>query len=323
MDEQHPDAVPDQRERVRPRKDKEIALEDINFVSEDLLLPGWNLGFTPGDGSGTSEAPLPDDSFANLPPGFTTPASLDEASRREVVAEGSRECGSLIQRLTEVSERRVFRTSRPKRSRGNSSVFRTRLRKESADRLSPIPELSFVRRGKGGGGWNPGFTPGDGSGTSEAPLPNDFFANLPPGFTTPASLDEASRREVVAEGSRLINEGMRVFNSTLDGSFREARLSHFKAEEIERKFIGFPNEVAVESFKDAQDYVGDFCECRGSVGRVDGSSNRGENLRALGTHRGFGGHDGTGADAADEGGEVDEPADSFGALISGYLDLDL
>ncbi|KAL0826893.1 hypothetical protein Bca101_050570 [Brassica carinata] len=55
-------------------------------------------------------------------------------------------------------------------------------------------------------GWNPGFTPGDGSGTSEAPLPNDFFTNLPPGFTTPASLDEASRREAVAEGSRLINE---------------------------------------------------------------------------------------------------------------------
>ncbi|KAF2620723.1 hypothetical protein F2Q68_00039535 [Brassica cretica] len=50
-------------------------------------------------------------------------------------------------------------------------------------------------------GWNPGFTPGDGSGTNEAPLPNDFFANLPPGFTTPASLDDASRREVVAEGN--------------------------------------------------------------------------------------------------------------------------
>ena len=90
MDEPHPDAVPDQRERFRPRKDKGIALEDRNFVSEDLPLPGWNPGFTPGDGSGTSEAPLSDDSFANLPPGFTTPASLDEASRREVVAEGSR-----------------------------------------------------------------------------------------------------------------------------------------------------------------------------------------------------------------------------------------
>uniref|UniRef100_A0A0D3BFD5 Uncharacterized protein n=1 Tax=Brassica oleracea var. oleracea TaxID=109376 RepID=A0A0D3BFD5_BRAOL len=90
MDEPHPNAVPDQRVIFRPRKDKGIALEDKKIVSEDLPLPGWNPGFTPGDGSGTNEAPLPDNFFANLPPGFTTPASLDEASRREVVAEGSR-----------------------------------------------------------------------------------------------------------------------------------------------------------------------------------------------------------------------------------------
>ncbi|KAF2590332.1 hypothetical protein F2Q70_00039025 [Brassica cretica] len=235
MDEPHPDAVPDQRERVRPRKDKGIALEDRNFVSEDLPLPGWN----------------------------------------------------------------------------------------------------------------PGFTPGDGSGTSEAPLPDDFFANLPPGITTPASLDEASKREVVAEGSRLINKGMRVFNSTLDGSFREACLSHFKAEEIERKFFRFQNEVAererrqaeshsraliraerkgrrtiasdlarratlfdaeFRSFKDAQDYVGDFHECRGSVGSLwksglmDGCAQAESmvppfegRIRVLGTYRGFGGHDGSGS----------------------------
>ncbi|KAF3548679.1 hypothetical protein DY000_02015130 [Brassica cretica] len=259
MDEPHLNAVPDQRERVRPRKDKGITLEDRNFVLEDLPLPGWN----------------------------------------------------------------------------------------------------------------PGLTPGDGSGTSEAPLPNDLFANLPPSFTTPASLDEASRREVVAEGSRLINEGMRVFNSTLDGSFREARLSHFKAEEIERKFIHFPNErkgrraIAAElarrttlfdaefrSFKDAQDYVGDFRECRGSVGTLWKSQNAdfsflSEVAEMSGLMDGcaqaesmvppiegrirelwelIGVSEDTtemGADAADEGGEVDQPADSFGASIFEYLDLDL
>ncbi|KAF2600866.1 hypothetical protein F2Q68_00011531 [Brassica cretica] len=267
MDEPHSDAVPDQRERVRPRKDKGISLEDINFVSEDLPLPGWNSGFTPGDGSGTSEAPHP----------------------------------------------------------------------------------------------------------------KDFFANLPPGFTTPVSLYEASRREVVAEGSRLINEGMRVFNSTLDGSFREACLSHFKAEEIERKFIRFQNEVAererrqaeshsrdlihaerkwrreitaelarratlfdveFRSFKDAQDYVGDFRECRGSVGTLWKSQNAdfsflSEVAEMSGLMDGCAqaesmapptegrirelwepievSEDTTeaGADAADEGGEVDQPADSF------------
>ncbi|KAF3540409.1 hypothetical protein F2Q69_00024257 [Brassica cretica] len=127
---------------------------------------------------------------------------------------------------------------------------------------------------------------------------------------------------------------MRVFNSTLERSFREARLLHFKAEEIERKFVHFQNEVAererrqaeshsraliraerkgrwmiaaelarratlfdakFRSFKDAQAYVGDFRECRSSVGQVDGSSNRGEDPRALRTHRGFGGHDGSGS----------------------------
>ncbi|KAG2292729.1 hypothetical protein Bca52824_039398 [Brassica carinata] len=56
--------------------------------------------------------------------------------------------------------------------------------------------------------WNPSFSPGERSGTSEVPLPSDFFADLPPDFTTHKSLDEESRRKVVAEGSSLINEGV-------------------------------------------------------------------------------------------------------------------
>lgn len=184
---------------------------------------------------------------------------------------------------------------------------------------------------------------------------------------------------------------MRVFNSTLDGSFREARLSHFKAEEIERKFIRFQNEVAererrqaeshsraliraerkgrrtiaaelarratlfdaeFRSFKDAQDYVGDFRECRGSVGTLWKSQNAdfsflSEVAEMSGLMDGCAQAESmvppiegrirelwepievsedtmeAGADAADEGGEVDQPADSFGTSISGYLDLDL
>ncbi|KAF3501904.1 hypothetical protein F2Q69_00041869 [Brassica cretica] len=236
MDEPHPDVVPDQRERVRPQKDKEIALEDKNFVSEDLLLPGWN--------------------------------------------------------------------------------------------------------------------PGDGSGTSEAPLPNEFFSNLPLGFTTPASLDEASRREVVAEDSRLINEGMRVFNSTLDGSFREARVSHFKAEEIERKFIHFQNEVAERERRQAESHSralirsekkgrraiaaenADFyflSEVAEMSGLMDGCAQAESMVPPIeGRIRELWepievSEDATeaGVDAADKGGEVDQAADSFGASISGELDLDL
>ncbi|KAF3488811.1 hypothetical protein F2Q69_00053827 [Brassica cretica] len=100
--------------------------------------------------------------------------------------------------------------------------------------------------------WNPSFFPGERSGTSEVPLPSDFFADLPPGFTTYKSLDEESRRKVVAEGSSLINEGMRVFNAALDGSFRESRISHFKAEEAERELFRFRKEVEEQSRRQAE-----------------------------------------------------------------------
>ncbi|KAF3514520.1 hypothetical protein F2Q69_00006483 [Brassica cretica] len=235
MDEPHPDAVPDQRERVRPRKDKGIALEDRNFVSEDLPLPGWN----------------------------------------------------------------------------------------------------------------PGFTPGDGSGTSEAPLPDDFFANLPPGFTTPASLDEAPRREVVSEGSQLINEAESHSRALIRAERKGRRMI---AAELARKATLFDAEL--RSFKDAQDYVGDFRECRGSVGTLWMSQNAdfsflSEVAEMSGLMDGCAQAESmvppiegrirelwepievsedtmeVGADAADEEGKVDQPADSFGVSMSGYLDLDL
>ncbi|CDY42435.1 BnaC02g22730D [Brassica napus] len=101
-----------------------------------------------------------------------------------------------------------------------------------------------------------------------------------------------SRRKVVAEGSSLINEGMRVFNAALDGSFRESRISHFKAEEAERELFRFRKErrgkraivaemkrraalfaTEFESFMDAQKFVGDFRECRGSVATLYESQN--------------------------------------------------
>ncbi|KAL0898708.1 hypothetical protein Bca101_082669 [Brassica carinata] len=51
MNEPAPDTVPVRRGRDRPCKDKGIAFEDGNFTSSDPLLPGWNPGFVPGDGS--------------------------------------------------------------------------------------------------------------------------------------------------------------------------------------------------------------------------------------------------------------------------------
>ncbi|KAG2242672.1 hypothetical protein Bca52824_095485, partial [Brassica carinata] len=97
-------------------------------------------------------------------------------------------------------------------------------------------------------GWNR-FHSGDGSGTSEFPLPSDFFANLPPGFTTQTSLEEESRRGVVAEGSRLINEGMRVFNR-IRRKLR-SRISHFKAEEA-RELFRLRKEVEEQNRRQAE-----------------------------------------------------------------------
>ncbi|KAF3585223.1 hypothetical protein F2Q69_00029433 [Brassica cretica] len=103
--------------------------------------------------------------------------------------------------------------------------------------------------------WNPAFSPGERSETSEVPLPSDFFADLPPGFTTHKSLDEESRRKVVAEGSSLINEfvqGMRVFNAALGRSFWESHISHFKAEEAERELFRFRKEVEEQRRRQAE-----------------------------------------------------------------------
>ncbi|CAH8380937.1 unnamed protein product [Eruca vesicaria subsp. sativa] len=134
-DEPRPEAVSDRRERVRPQNDKGIAFRS---VSEDPAIPGWETG----NGSVASEVPLPSDFFGNLLPGFTIQVSLTEASRREVVTEGSR----LINE-TEVSEKRAFRISCPRRSRGSSLSSRTRWRSDTVRRLNPILELPSVRRG--------------------------------------------------------------------------------------------------------------------------------------------------------------------------------
>ncbi|KAJ4901965.1 hypothetical protein Rs2_15916 [Raphanus sativus] len=61
--------VPVERSPGLPSKDKDIEVEDHDFPVDDFPLPGWDpsLGF--GDGSGSSDAPVPnfDDFFSGLP----------------------------------------------------------------------------------------------------------------------------------------------------------------------------------------------------------------------------------------------------------------
>ncbi|KAF3499516.1 hypothetical protein F2Q69_00042476 [Brassica cretica] len=158
-------------------------------------------------------------------------------------------------------------------------------------------------------------------------------------------------------------QGMRVFIAALDGSFRESRISHFKAEEAERELFRFRKEVEeqsrrqaellsrtlvraerrgkraivaqmkqraalfateFESFKDAQEFVGNFRECRGSVATLYKSQNEdfsfpaqvSEDTAEAGTGVGD-----EGAGVADGG--VDQPASSFGVSMSGFFDFEL
>ncbi|KAF3577973.1 hypothetical protein DY000_02031706 [Brassica cretica] len=61
------DVFPAQRKRIRSRKGKGVASEN---VLGNLPLPERNPGFSPGERSGTSEVPLPSDFVADLPPGL-------------------------------------------------------------------------------------------------------------------------------------------------------------------------------------------------------------------------------------------------------------
>ena len=70
------------------------------------------------------------------------------------------------------------------------------------------------------------------------------------------------------------------------------------AAELARRATLF--DVDFRSFKDAQDYVGDFRECRSLVGTLWEPIEVSEDTTEAG------------ADATDEGGEVDQPADSEG-----------
>ncbi|KAF2614025.1 hypothetical protein F2Q70_00013496 [Brassica cretica] len=73
-------------------KGKDIDLADLEFSVDDCMLPGWDPNLAFGDGSGTSEVPIPDfdDFFAGLLSGFDASQATSESGRPKVFAKGSR-----------------------------------------------------------------------------------------------------------------------------------------------------------------------------------------------------------------------------------------
>ncbi|KAG5397471.1 hypothetical protein IGI04_019285 [Brassica rapa subsp. trilocularis] len=134
-------------------------------------------------------------------------------------------------------------------------------------------------------GWDPDLAYGDGSSTSEIPIPefNDIFAGLPSGFDAPPPTNKLGKPKVVTEGSRIINGGLNLLGSALEASHREAMVYRFKVAKAERDLASMQGEMlerdaqlardharAIEygNLKDAFTLVGDYRECRGSVGSL-------------------------------------------------------